>query len=206
MSVIHLKKKDIVKSKVRGVDIEFNHEKLATILGIPGNNEICEYVKDVWEESKYIKPLEITRSGDNRRKDDDVDAPEGQAEKEDERNKDDFDWEAVIDEAAVEGESGSGERFYDAEDETQGSPEVRRDSSECFMKLDSIEGTRYFGVDPSGLYGEFRKVELLEIRVSLKEKGQTDFMMIWRRRRRECQTSSLTSPSPIQTTPLDFLA
>ncbi|GAB2294534.1 hypothetical protein Dimus_028739, partial [Dionaea muscipula] len=56
-----LKKKDIVKSKVRGVEIEFDHEKLATILGIPGNNGICEYVKDVWEESKYIKPLEITR-------------------------------------------------------------------------------------------------------------------------------------------------
>ncbi|GAB2265746.1 hypothetical protein Dimus_000782, partial [Dionaea muscipula] len=53
-------KKDIVKSKVRGVEIEFDHEKLATILGIPGNNGIREYVKDVWEESKYIKPLEIT--------------------------------------------------------------------------------------------------------------------------------------------------
>ncbi|GAB2270887.1 hypothetical protein Dimus_005751 [Dionaea muscipula] len=151
MSVIHLKKKDIVKSKVRGVDIEFDHEKLATILGIPGNNGICEYVKDVWEESKYIKPLEITRSGDNRRKDDDVDAPEGQAEKEDERNKDDFDWEAVIDEAAVEGESGSGERFYDAEDETQGSPEVQEEipaaapQSSAQQKEQGISG-----VDPSG--------------------------------------------------------
>ncbi|GAB2284049.1 hypothetical protein Dimus_018528 [Dionaea muscipula] len=31
MSVIHLKKKDIVKSKVRGIEIEFDHEKLATI-------------------------------------------------------------------------------------------------------------------------------------------------------------------------------
>ncbi|GAB2266546.1 hypothetical protein Dimus_001548, partial [Dionaea muscipula] len=101
-------------------------------------------------------------SGDNRRKDDDVDAPEGQAEKEDERNKNDFDWEAVIDEAAVEGESGSGERFYDAEDETQGSQEVRRDSVSCSW-LSSIEGTRHFGVDPSGLLVEFRKAELLEI-------------------------------------------
>ncbi|GAB2286217.1 hypothetical protein Dimus_020641 [Dionaea muscipula] len=54
-------KKDVVKSKVRGVEVEFDHEKLATILGIPGNNRICEYVKDVWGESKYIKPLEITR-------------------------------------------------------------------------------------------------------------------------------------------------
>ncbi|GAB2290360.1 hypothetical protein Dimus_024640 [Dionaea muscipula] len=61
MTVIHLKKKDIVKSSVKGVAVEFDHEKLASILGIPGNNGICEYVKDVWEESKYIKPLEITK-------------------------------------------------------------------------------------------------------------------------------------------------
>ncbi|GAB2301992.1 hypothetical protein Dimus_036018 [Dionaea muscipula] len=67
MTVIYLKKKDVVKSKVRGVEVEFDHEKLATILGIPGNNGICEYVKDVWEESKYIKPLEITRSSSRRR-------------------------------------------------------------------------------------------------------------------------------------------
>ncbi|GAB2271382.1 hypothetical protein Dimus_006221 [Dionaea muscipula] len=66
MSVIHLKKKDVVKSKVRGVEMEFDHEKLATILG----------------------------SGENRRRDDDVDAPEEEAEEEDEGNKDDFDWEA----------------------------------------------------------------------------------------------------------------
>ncbi|GAB2294611.1 hypothetical protein Dimus_028810 [Dionaea muscipula] len=61
MSVIHLKKKDVLKSKVRGDDIEFDHEKLAIILGVPEKNGICEYIKDVWEESKYTKPLEITR-------------------------------------------------------------------------------------------------------------------------------------------------
>ncbi|GAB2281171.1 hypothetical protein Dimus_015774 [Dionaea muscipula] len=128
MTVIHLKKKDIVKSSVKGVavEMEFDHEKLATILGVPGTNGICEYIKDVWEKSKYTKPLEITRRFTNdenlmaarrvKRRDDDVDAPEEEAEKEDEGNKDDFDWEAVIDEAAVEGESGSGEKFYDAED------------------------------------------------------------------------------------------
>ncbi|GAB2295863.1 hypothetical protein Dimus_030014 [Dionaea muscipula] len=147
MSVVHLKKRDIVKSKVRGVDIEFDHEKLATILSVPGKNGICEYINDVWEESKYTKPLEITRrfandenlmaarrvkengiwwigSGENRRRDDVVDVPEGEAEKEEERNQDDFDWEAVIEEAAVEGESGSGEKFYDAEDKDQSSPET----------------------------------------------------------------------------------
>ncbi|GAB2266509.1 hypothetical protein Dimus_001513 [Dionaea muscipula] len=35
--------------------------RLASILGIPGNNDISEYIKEVWEESKYTKPLEITR-------------------------------------------------------------------------------------------------------------------------------------------------
>ncbi|GAB2268675.1 hypothetical protein Dimus_003626 [Dionaea muscipula] len=126
MTVIHLKKKDVVKISVKGVAIEFDHLKLASILGIPGNNGICEYIKDVWEEYKYTKPLEITRSfannetltaarrvksgtGENRRRDD---APEeeGSAEnvhEEEEEGQTDFDWEAVVDEAAVERESGS---------------------------------------------------------------------------------------------------
>ncbi|GAB2270614.1 hypothetical protein Dimus_005496 [Dionaea muscipula] len=197
MTVIHLKKKDIVKSSVKGMAVEFDHEKLASILGIPETTGSREYVKDVWEESKYIKPLEITRrfannetlttrrrvqpiemkpaqrfvhfivmknivprfgksdttsfmdltymdhpkgeepkrydyfeetfltmcklrredgvwwigSGENRRRDDDMDNPEEEAEKEDEGNKDGFDWEAVIDEAIAEGESAQERSF-----------------------------------------------------------------------------------------------
>ncbi|GAB2302060.1 hypothetical protein Dimus_036082 [Dionaea muscipula] len=65
MTVTHLKKKDVVKSSVKGVVIEFDHDKLASILGVPGNNGICEYIKDMWEESKYTKPLEITRRFSN---------------------------------------------------------------------------------------------------------------------------------------------
>ncbi|GAB2290443.1 hypothetical protein Dimus_024722 [Dionaea muscipula] len=84
MTVIRLKKKDVVKSKVRGVEVEFDHEKLATILG------------------------------------------EEEAEKEEE-NQTGFDWEAVIDEAPTEGESGSGEKFYDAEDENPGSQEEQEE-------------------------------------------------------------------------------
>ncbi|GAB2265883.1 hypothetical protein Dimus_000914 [Dionaea muscipula] len=138
MSVIHLKKKDVVKSSVKGVVMEFDHEKLATILGVPGTNGICEYIKDVWEESKYTKPLEITRrfandenlmaarrvkengvwwigSGENRRRDDEVEAPEEEAEEEEEGNKAEFGREVIIDEATVEGESGSDDQFYDAQ-------------------------------------------------------------------------------------------
>ncbi|GAB2290455.1 hypothetical protein Dimus_024734 [Dionaea muscipula] len=61
LKMSHNRKKDVARSKVRGIEIEFDHQKLASILGIPGNNEICEYIKEVWEESKYTKPLEITR-------------------------------------------------------------------------------------------------------------------------------------------------
>ncbi|GAB2265960.1 hypothetical protein Dimus_000992 [Dionaea muscipula] len=184
MTVIHLKKKDVVKSSVKGIGIEFDHERLATILGVPGRNGICEYIKEVWEESKYTKPLEITRrfandealttgrrvksgeepkrydyfeetfltmcklrredgiwwigSGENRRRDNDVDAPEEEAEKEDERNKDDFDWEAVIDEATVEGNRGSDDQFYDARVEVEEpSDETRRDSGDPDFIFDS---------------------------------------------------------------------
>ncbi|GAB2281590.1 hypothetical protein Dimus_016169 [Dionaea muscipula] len=61
LTLVHYKKKEVARSRVRGVDIEFDSLRLASILGVPGNNGICEYIKEVWEESKYTKPLEITR-------------------------------------------------------------------------------------------------------------------------------------------------
>ncbi|GAB2288450.1 hypothetical protein Dimus_022782 [Dionaea muscipula] len=194
LTVIHLKKKDVVKSSVKGIGIEFDHEKLATILGVPGRNGICEYIKEVWEESKYTKPLDITRriannetltaarrvkseSGENRRRDDDVDAQEGEAEKEDEGHKDDFDWEAVIDEAAVERESGSGERFYDAEDETQGSPEVQEEipaaapQSSAQQKEQGISG-----VDPAGPTGRIPETVMTKLQEEFERKRANRFL------------------------------
>ncbi|GAB2273515.1 hypothetical protein Dimus_008307 [Dionaea muscipula] len=61
LTLIHYKKKEVARARVRGVDIEFDKFRLASILGFPRNNGICEYIKEVWEESKYTKPLEITR-------------------------------------------------------------------------------------------------------------------------------------------------
>ncbi|GAB2298031.1 hypothetical protein Dimus_032110 [Dionaea muscipula] len=221
---------------------------LASILGIPGNNGICEYIKEVWEESKYTKPLEITRrfandysimearrvksvemkpfqrrlvnlprvmmrhmsyvisvkdhelpygdwltmvfeafgvplvdkkgeepkrydyfeetfltkckmtrengvwwigSGENRRRDDDVDVSEEEEAEREEENPIDFDWEAVIDEAAVEGESGSGEKFYDAEDKDQGSPKVNDEiTTTNSPRFSSTERKRIFRSRP----------------------------------------------------------
>ncbi|GAB2292981.1 hypothetical protein Dimus_027205 [Dionaea muscipula] len=268
MSVIHLKKKDVVNSSVKGVLMEFDHEKLATILGVPGTNGICEYIKDVWEESKYIKPLEITRrfandenlmaarrmsrrlvnlprvmirhmsyvismkdhelpygdwltmlfeafgvplvdkkgeepkrydyfeetfltmckltrengvwwigSGENRRRDDDVDAPEEEAEEEEEGNKAEFDWEAVIDEAAVEGESGSGEKFYDAEDKEQGSPDMNDEIPAATTHGSAQQKEQESsGVDPSCLTGRIPEAVMTKLRVEFERKRANRFL------------------------------
>ncbi|GAB2280889.1 hypothetical protein Dimus_015511 [Dionaea muscipula] len=172
MSVIHLKKKDVVKSKVRGVEMEFDHEKLATILGIPGNNGICEYVKDLRREDGVW----WIGSGENRRRDNDVAAPEGEAEEEEERNQGDFDWEAVIDEAAVEGESGSGEKFYDAEDKDQGSPEVQEEipADDSQSSAQQKEQTAS-GVDPSCPTGRIPEAELLKFQAEFERKRANRF-------------------------------
>ncbi|GAB2276487.1 hypothetical protein Dimus_011210 [Dionaea muscipula] len=53
-------------------------------------------------------------TGENRRRDDEIDAQEEEAEEEEE-DQTEFDWEAVIDEAAEQGESGSDDQFFDAQ-------------------------------------------------------------------------------------------
>ncbi|GAB2269274.1 hypothetical protein Dimus_004199 [Dionaea muscipula] len=260
MTVIHLKKKDVVKSCVKGISIEFDHEQSVAILDVPGRTRILEYIKQVCEESRYTKPLDITRrvandetitaarrvkssemkpfqrfihflvikndhelpygdwltlvfeafgvplvikkgeepkkydffedtfltmckltrengiwwigSGENRRRDDDEVAQEEEAEKEDE--KDDFDWEAVIDEATVEGESGSDDQFYDAQIEVE----------EPMMKLQATPAVpasspaqqkdkEPSGVDPSGLTG--REAEFLKFQAEFERKRANRF-------------------------------
>ncbi|GAB2281901.1 hypothetical protein Dimus_016466 [Dionaea muscipula] len=138
MTVIHLKKKDVVKSKVRGVEVEFDHEKLATILGIPGNNGIYEVEKE-------------------------------------EENRIGFDWEAMIDEVAIEGESGSGEKFYDAEDENQGSPEVQEEIPPAVPASSSAQqkDKKPSGVDPSG--PNSREAEFLKFQAEFERKRANRF-------------------------------
>ncbi|GAB2301461.1 hypothetical protein Dimus_035483 [Dionaea muscipula] len=55
------KEKEVARTRVRGVNIEMDSMISASILGVPGNTSICEYIKEVWEESKFCKPLEITK-------------------------------------------------------------------------------------------------------------------------------------------------
>ncbi|GAB2292255.1 hypothetical protein Dimus_026504 [Dionaea muscipula] len=197
MSVIHLKKKDVVKSSVKGVVIEFDHEKLTTILGVPGTNGICEYIKDVWEESKYTKPLEITRrfandenlmaarrvkengvwwigSGENRRRDDDVEAPEEEAEEEEAGNKAEFDWEAVIDEATIEGESGSDDQFFDAQVEVE-EPVTETPAATTHGSAQQKE-QESSGVDPSCPTDRIPEAVMTKLQVEFERKRTNRFL------------------------------
>ncbi|GAB2290731.1 hypothetical protein Dimus_025004 [Dionaea muscipula] len=135
LTVFIYKKKEIAKPRVKGVEIEFDSMKLASILDVPGHTGISEYIKEVWEESK--------------RKDDDDEVLEEEVEEE-EKDQIDFDWEAVVDEDAVEGESGSGEKFYDAEDEVQGSLEVNDEIPAVVTQASAQQKEpASSGVDPS---------------------------------------------------------
>ncbi|GAB2286480.1 hypothetical protein Dimus_020879 [Dionaea muscipula] len=54
-------KREVARSRVNGVNIKFDGMTLSSILDIPGHSGICDYVKEIFEESKYCHPLEITR-------------------------------------------------------------------------------------------------------------------------------------------------
>ncbi|GAB2299535.1 hypothetical protein Dimus_033602 [Dionaea muscipula] len=100
----------------------------------------------------------------------------GEAEEEEEGNQDDFDWEAVIDEAAVEGESGSGEKFYDAEDKDQSSPEVNEEIQMTAprVRLQQKE-QETSGVDPSCPTGRIPEAELLKFQAEFERKRANRF-------------------------------
>ncbi|GAB2288660.1 hypothetical protein Dimus_022980 [Dionaea muscipula] len=319
LTVFIYKKKEIAKSRVKGVEIEFDSMKMASILDVPGHTGISEYIKEVWEESKYIKPLEITRkfannssinverrvqstemkpfqrfvhfimmkimvprfgkrdttsfmdltymdhlvsgrkinlprvmmrhmayvisvkdhelpygdwmtmvfeafgvplvdkkgeepkryayfeetfltmcklrredgvwwigSGENRRRYDVVDAPEEEDEEEEEGNQTEFDWEAVIDEATVEGKSRSDEQFYVAQVDVE-EPVIETPAALEVVAQASVQQkeTAASGVDPScptdripdavmnKLQAEFERARANRFQADL-EKAQTE--------------------------------
>ncbi|GAB2281489.1 hypothetical protein Dimus_016076 [Dionaea muscipula] len=136
--------------------------------------DLCKNVSGPFEEKGYC---EIQRSGENRRRDDDVDAPEGEAEEEEERNQDDFDWEAVIDEAAVEGESGSGEKFYDAEDKEQDSPAENEEISAAVPQSSAQRKEQETsGVDPSCPTGRIPEAVMTKLQAEFERKRANRFL------------------------------
>ncbi|GAB2279415.1 hypothetical protein Dimus_014057 [Dionaea muscipula] len=184
MTVIHLKKKDVVKSSVKGVKIEFDHLKLASILGIPGNNGILDKKGEEPKRTDYFEETFLTmcklrredgvwwiESGENRRRDDVVDTPEAEAEEE-EKDQTEFDWEAVIDGAAEQGESGSDDQFYDAQvDVDEPVTEVPAAPTFPASPGDSTNQQREqtpAGVDPSGPSGHISEVVMNKLQAEFE--------------------------------------
>ncbi|GAB2286234.1 hypothetical protein Dimus_020655 [Dionaea muscipula] len=193
LTLSHFKKKDVARSKVRGVEIEFDHMRLASILGIPGNNGICEYIKeefgvplvdknrdkpkryDYFEET-FLTMCKLIRengvwwigTGENRRSDDEIESPTDEVHEEEEVQND-FDWEVVIDEAAVQGESGLDDLFFDAQvdveelmAEVPAFPASPGDSTTQQKELETI------GVDPSGPSGHIPESVMVKLQAEFE--------------------------------------
>ncbi|GAB2278408.1 hypothetical protein Dimus_013093 [Dionaea muscipula] len=202
LTVFIYKKKEIAKSIVKGVEIEFDSMKLASILDVPGHTvkdhelpygdwmsmifyafrvplvdkngeEPKRY--DYFEET-FLTMCKLKRedgiwwigTGENRRRDDDDETPEEKVEEE-EKDQSDFDWEAVVDEDAIEGESRSDEQFYDAQldveepvTETPAAPEVVAQASV------QQKETTASGVDPSCPTGRIPEAVMTKLQAEFK--------------------------------------
>ncbi|GAB2302312.1 hypothetical protein Dimus_036326 [Dionaea muscipula] len=98
-------------------------EKFGVPLVDKKGEELKKY--DFFEETfltmcKLIRENRVWWIGtrENRRRDDDDEVPEEEDEEE-EKDQTEFDWEAVIDEAAEQGESGSDDQFFYAQVEVE---------------------------------------------------------------------------------------
>ncbi|GAB2270249.1 hypothetical protein Dimus_005154 [Dionaea muscipula] len=274
LTLSHFKKKDIARSRVRGVEIKFDHMRLASILGIQSDNSICEYieknvvprfgkrdttsyidliymdhliarrfvnllgvmmrhmsyvisVKDhelpysdwltmVFEEfgvplvdkkgeepkrtdyfeKTFLTMCKLTRenevwwidTGENRRRDDEIEAPAEEVH-EDEEVQSDFDWEAVVDVAAVQGESGSDDQFFDTQVDVEElvteAPAVPTFPASPGDSTTAVERTGGSGVDPSGPSGHVQNTVMIKLKLNLTRLVQTRFNLIWRKLKRE---------------------
>ncbi|GAB2297808.1 hypothetical protein Dimus_031895 [Dionaea muscipula] len=128
-------------------------------------------------------------TSENRRRDDEIDAPAEEEEEEEETQNVDFDWEEVVDEAALQGESGSDDQFFDAQVDVEepmaevpvvlAFPTSPRDSTTQQKEPEAA------GVDPSGpsshipesimikLQAEFERARANRIQADL-EKAQAE--------------------------------
>ncbi|GAB2273727.1 hypothetical protein Dimus_008506 [Dionaea muscipula] len=129
----------MARSKDRGVEIVFDHLQWHPFLVF---QEIMEFVRtsrkfgksrvdkkgeepkrtDYFEET-FLTMCKLIRengvwwvgTGENRRRDDEIEAPAEEVHGEEEAQNTEFDWEVVIDEVAVQGESGSDDQFFDVQ-------------------------------------------------------------------------------------------
>ncbi|GAB2290336.1 hypothetical protein Dimus_024615 [Dionaea muscipula] len=91
-------------------------------------------------------------------------------------NQEDFEWEVVNEEAENQGGSGSTEKFYDAEDEVQGSADVSEEIPEvsAHVSAQQKEATT-LGVDPSAQLEAYQILFSCHFKQNFKELVRTEF-------------------------------
>ncbi|GAB2303716.1 hypothetical protein Dimus_037700, partial [Dionaea muscipula] len=162
------KKKEVVRSSVRGVNIEMDkHDTcfnsrcswlvnlprvmlrhMAYVISAP-THELLYGDRSTMVFEAYNVPLREQgvwwlEIGGIHRRDDEDEAPAKN------NNQEDFEWEAVNEEAEIQGEFGSTEKFYDAEDDVQGSADVSNEVLEVSAPVsDQQKEKASIGVDPS---------------------------------------------------------
>ncbi|GAB2275120.1 hypothetical protein Dimus_009883 [Dionaea muscipula] len=108
-----------------------------------------------------------------RKRDDEMAAPAEDVHEEEE-GQNDFDWEAVIDEAADQGKSGSGEKFYDAEDEIQEPVAVVEEVPVVIAQASAQQKvTEAAGVDPLGPSGHLPESVMNKLQAEI-ERARAD--------------------------------
>ncbi|GAB2278640.1 hypothetical protein Dimus_013317 [Dionaea muscipula] len=113
---------------------------LATILGIPGNYGMCDYIKEVWEETRYCKPLEITRKFSN----DQTITKAGRVKsgENEENQEENYKWEAENEEEAVpEGEQVKEAQAQGGQNEKEAEGIVTESVEEFFNAEDGGKAT-----------------------------------------------------------------
>ncbi|GAB2295456.1 hypothetical protein Dimus_029622 [Dionaea muscipula] len=125
-------------------------------------------------------------TGENRRRDDEIEPPVEEVYEDEVQNE--FDWEAMIDEAVDQGESGLEEKFYDNEDEIQEPAAVVEEVPTVAAQASAQQKeTEAAGVDPSGPSGRILESVMVKLKLNLKESGQTGFKQIWRNLKQKMQ-------------------
>ncbi|GAB2278767.1 hypothetical protein Dimus_013442 [Dionaea muscipula] len=234
MTVIHLKKKDVVKSSVKGIGIEFDHEQCVCYTWCARkklesvntsrrcgksqgtqNHLILQEGLQMMKQSQLPEELNlVTRengiwwigSGENRRRDDDVNAPGGRSEKRKKKGiRMTLIGKAVINEATVEGESGSDDQFYDAQVEVEEPVTKLSGSGDPSFISGSAKEQGICGVDPSCPTGRLPEAEFLKFQAEFERKRANIFHDDLEKAKARMLDFSLTPPSPNQTPSLDFL-
>ncbi|GAB2279320.1 hypothetical protein Dimus_013963, partial [Dionaea muscipula] len=111
-------------------------------------------------------------SGENRRRDDEIDAPAEEAEEEEEAQNSGFDWEAVIDQAAVQGEFGSDDQYFDAQVDVE-EPVAEFPVVPAFPASPGDSTTQQkeqtpAGVDPSGPSGHIPESIMIKLQAEFE--------------------------------------